>query len=119
MKILDQFLELMKYATVNDESDYFQLPDDHSLLTAVNSIVTKENVVDVKKMHKQYLTLGSMFKLLKVSMHKSDGSFLKFLLNFPYFTIFYEKLESEANLFLSKPISKSLSAAWNITVIFE
>lgn len=107
----------MKFATIRNECDPLQLPEDHSLMHDINSIIIQENPINPEKLHKKYLTLGAIFKLLKVSMHHADGNFFKMILNFPYFAIFYEKLEAETNLFLSKPKSTTLSAAWNISVI--
>lgn len=84
----------------------------------MNKVIIQKSIEDIKTVNSQYLKLGTIFKLFKISTHHSEGSVIKMALNLPYYALFAQKMKRDLNLFLSDPLEQTLSTSWNFASVF-
>jgi len=112
-RIVDQFIELFHYGSLANPEDLLQLEEDNENLKNMDKVVIHKTINNMDKFNSQYLLLGALFKLFKISTHHAQGSLVRMALNFPYYALFANKRQRDLNLFLSDPDEGSLSTTWN------
>ena len=111
--VVQQFIDLFSVAIKADKDDILQLEEDSEILSSIKVIEERVCIGEKNKVHKKYLSLGWKFKTLKVSFAQSDKSLFKALLNFPYYFVFNNRLETRSNQFFANPDQPVLSEVWN------
>lgn len=112
-KVLGQLIESLTYGSIFDREDVLLAPEGSPEYNRLNSMMSTISIGEQEVIHQKYLWMVSNFKTLKVCFKKGNGSFIKMLLNFPYYFLFNYKMETRANRFLSSPEEAILSKTWN------